>query len=43
MDHHVEAGLEWPLNPWRGKGVIGNANDLLFARDFRDGLDIDNL
>ena len=43
MDHHVKAGFDRPLNPWRSKGVIRNADDLFFARNFRDGLDVDDL
>jgi len=31
MDHHVKAGFDRPLNPWRSKGVIRNADDL-FSR-----------
>ena len=43
MDHHVEAGFDRSLNPGRSKGVIGNADDLFFARNLRDGLDVDDL
>ena len=42
MDHHVETGFDRTLNPWRGKGVVGNADDLFFPRDLRDRFQVDD-
>src|SRR5436309_14042748 len=43
MNNQVEPGFDRPLNPWSSECVIGNGNDLVFARDFRDRFQIDQL
>src|SRR5216117_4518180 len=43
MNHKIEAGFDRALNPGSGKGVIGNGNNLVFARRLRDFFEIDDL
>src|SRR5438046_10760502 len=43
MNHKIEAGFDRALNPGSGKGVIGNGNNLVFARRIRDFFEIDDL
>src|SRR5436309_13117903 len=43
MNHKIEAGFDRALNPGSGKGVIGNGNNLVFARRLRDFCEIDDL
>src|SRR5262245_47704409 len=43
MNHHVEAKFERTLNPGTGKGVVGDRNRLVLARQLRDRSQIDQL
>src|SRR5882724_487656 len=42
MNHQIEAGFDWPLNPRSGKRVIRNGNDFAFARSLRDLFEIND-
>ena len=43
MDYHIETGFDWSLDPWRGEGVVGNRNDLVFACHFGNRFKINDL
>ena len=40
MCDDVETRLDWALDPWGGKCVVGQGNDFSLARDFRDRFQI---
>ena len=40
MCDDVETRLDWALDPWGGKCVVGYGNDFSLARDFRDRFQI---
>jgi hypothetical protein len=43
MNDHVEAKFDRPLHPRTGESVVGNADRLVRARDFRDRFQVDQL
>ena len=42
MNHQIKTEFERPLDPRRGKGVVGDRKNFVFARDFRDRFQIDD-
>src|SRR5437870_443313 len=43
VNHEIETKFDRPLNPRAGKRVVRNRNDVLFARNFRNRFQVDNL
>ena len=41
MNYQVETELDRTLDPRGREGIVGNRNDIVLARDFRDGFKID--
>src|SRR5256885_13476251 len=36
MDHEIKTEFEWPLDPRRGKSIVGHRKNFVLARNFRD-------
>ena len=43
MNDHIESEFDRPLNPRAGESIIGNADGVVRARDFRDRFQVDQL